>query len=101
MIGVSRPIVKHSLAEVGGHSFDVKKAFYCFHRAPAGGSRYSQRPDTPSTSSNMSTPRRSACALSTVARSLVRPKAARMLLSTKRPVIYAGGGVIQARAPSN
>jgi acetolactate synthase-1/2/3 large subunit len=101
MIGVSRPIVKHSFLVQKSEDIPstIKKAFFIASTgAPASCGRHSQGPDASRAQFEYEYPE-------TVSMRSYQPsakghsgqirKAARMLLGAKRPVIYAGGGVIQ------
>ena len=104
MIGISRPIVKHSFMVKRSEDLPgiIKKAFHIATQRPAGpgGDRYSQGShptgrDLRVSSTRMTVKMRSyspGLSAGTPGRSRRPPS---MLLASKRPVIYAGGGVIQ------
>lgn len=105
MVGVSRPVVKHSFIVRNAEEIPeiVKKAFYIAHTGrpgpvvidvpkdtvdPAGSYAYSY-PETVSLRSYTPSQRGHSGQIR---------KAVTALLAAKRPVIYAGGGVIQGEA---
>jgi acetolactate synthase-1/2/3 large subunit len=106
MVGVSRPIVKHSFQvrkaeDIPGHG--QEGFLYCRQRSSGpGGHRYSEGLHQSQRKVSLRVPRRRSRCARTTRPVAVMParssKAVDELVAAKRPMIYAGGGVVQGEA---